>query len=221
MSLNRRDFSVSAALLGATGVMGTVPAWAQDNQLREGTDYIRLAKPVNLNTPAGKVEVLEFFWYSCPHCNTFEPMFEAWIKAQPDHVVVRRVPIAFQQNNNFVPQQKLYYTLESLNLVDKLHVPVFNAIHRERRRLTSDEAVFTWAEGQDVDLEEFKKTYNSFSVSNSVRRATQLQDEFRVEGVPSLGVAGKYYTDGTMARNLANALQVVERLVERERAEAA
>lgn len=215
MSVNRRVFSVSAALLGATGALtSALPAWAQaGGQLREGTDYVRLPKPVSTNVPAGKVEVIEFFWYACPHCNSFEPMFENWRKVQPDTVVVRRVPVAFQQNNNFVPLQKLYYTLETMQRLEDLHLAAFAAIHRERRRLNSDEAIFDWAQSQDVDIEEFKKVYNSFSVSNAARRASQLQDEYGVEGVPSLGVAGKYYTDGTMARNLANALQVVERLV--------
>ncbi|THU01562.1 thiol:disulfide interchange protein DsbA/DsbL [Lampropedia puyangensis] len=197
--------------------MGVAPVWAQSTAPVEGEQYVTLAKPVDLGTPAGKVEVLEFFWYSCPHCNAFEPMFDKWKRAQPADVIVRRVPVAFQQNGNFVPQQKLYYALESMNLLDKLHTAVFNAVHNERKRLTSDDAVFDWIKTQGVDVEEFKKTYNSFSVASSVRRASQLQDDYRVEGVPSLGVAGKYYTDGPKARNLANALQVVEYLIEQER----
>lgn len=221
MSLNRRQFSISTALLGATG-LGAMPALAQGqaqapSQPQEGVQYTKLASPVNLDTPAGKVEVLEFFWYSCPHCNSFEPMFESWKKAQPEDVIVRRVPIAFQNNNNFVPQQKLYYTLEAMNLLDKLHAAAFRAVHVERKRLNSDDAVIAWAKEQGVNEDEFKKMYSSFTVSNLVRRATALQNGFDVQGVPSLGVAGKYYTDGTMARNLANALIVVDHLIEAER----
>lgn len=216
MSINRRDFSISTVLLGATS-LSALPAWAQEPP-KEGQQYAKLATPVNLDTPAGKIEVLEFFWYSCPHCNSFEPMFETWKKAQPEDVIVRRVPIAFQQNGNFVPQQKLYYTLEALNLLDKLHMAAFRAVHTERKRLNSDDAVFEWVKGQPgVNLDEFKKMYNSFTISNLIRRATTLQNSFDVQGVPALGVAGKYYTDGTMARNLANALQVVNYLVEQER----
>lgn len=218
MSLNRRHFSLSAVALGAAGTFATTaPAWAQSNVPVDGEQYITMAQPVDLGTPAGKIEVLEFFWYSCPHCNSFEPMFNKWKQVQPDDVIVRRVPVAFQQNGNFVPQQKLYYALESMNLLDKVHPAVFNAIHNERKRLTSDDAVFAWIGTQGVDVEEFKKVYNSFAVTNAVRRASKLQDEYRVEGVPSLGVAGKYYTDGPRARNLANALQVVEYLIDEER----
>ena len=95
---------------------------------------------------------------------------------------------------------------------------VFGAIQNERRRLTSDEAVFEWVKAQSgVDLEEFKKLYGSFSVASAVRRATQLQNDFGVQGVPSLGVAGKYYTDGTMSSSLPRALEVVDYLVEQER----
>lgn len=220
MSMNRRDFSLTTALLGTAGALGGLPAWAQQAKTppQEGKDYVKLGTPVNLDTPPGKVEVLEFFWYSCPHCFTFEPMFANWVKAQPEHVLVRRVPIAFQQSGNFVPQQKLFYALEGMKLLDKLHVAVFGAIQNERRRLTSDEAVFEWVKTQSgVDLEEFKKLYGSFSVASAVRRATQLQNDFGVEGVPSLGVAGKYYTDGTMSSSLPRALEVVDYLVEQER----
>lgn len=218
MSLNRRQFSLSTALLGAAG-LGSLPAFAQGQPTapQEGQQYVKLPTAVDLDTPPGKIEVLEFFWYSCPHCNSFEPMFEAWKKAQPEDVLVRRVPIAFQQNNNFVPQQKLYYTLEAMNLLDKHHLSAFRAVHVERKRMNSDDAVIAWAKDQGIDEEEFKKMYNSFTVSNLIRRATALQNGFDVQSVPSLGVAGKYYTDGTMARNLANALLVVDHLVELER----
>ncbi|MDO4724210.1 MAG: thiol:disulfide interchange protein DsbA/DsbL [Comamonadaceae bacterium] len=218
--MNRRDFSLTTALLGTAGALGGLPAWAQQAKTppQEGQDYVKLSAPVSLDTPAGKVEVLEFFWYSCPHCFTFEPMFANWVKAQSEHVLVRRVPIAFQQNGNFVPQQKLFYTLEGMKLLDKLHVAAFGAIQNERRRLNSDEAVFEWVKTQSgVDLEEFKKLYGSFSVASAVRRATQLQNDFGVQGVPSLGVAGKYYTDGTMSSSLPRALEVVDYLVEQER----
>ncbi|RMX03062.1 thiol:disulfide interchange protein DsbA/DsbL [Corticibacter populi] len=218
--MNRRDFSLSTLLLGSAGALATVPAWAQGAAPQEGKDYIRLSQPVNTNVPQGKLEVLEFFWYSCPHCNSFEPTFANWVKAQPDDVAVRRVPIAFQQNANFVPQQKLYYALEGLGLLDRFHTAAFNAIHRERKRLNSDEAIFDWAKSVGIDVEEFKKTYNSFTVANSVRRATQLQNDFRIEGVPSLGVAGRYYVDGTMAGSLGRMLDVTEQLLAIERQKA-
>jgi len=184
---------------------------AQARQFKEGKDFKRLDKPVTPDAPAGKVDVIEFFWYSCPHCNAFEPVLEAWVKAAPKDVSVRRMPVAF--NASFVPQQKLYYTLEGMGKLEELHAKVFRAIHVEKQKLAKDDEILAWVTKQGVDVAKFKEVYGSFSVSNQVRRASQLQDAYGVEGVPSMGVAGKYYTDGTMAGSMQTVLQVVEHLV--------
>ena len=155
--------------------------------------------------------MIEFFWYSCPHCNVFEPQFEAWAKSQPADVVVRRVPVAF--NASFLPQQKLYFTLEGMNLLPQLHAKVFRAIHVERNGLKNDDAIFEWIGKQGVDVAKFKEVYNSFTVANQARKAAQLQNEYDVEGVPAMGVAGRYYTDGTKAGNMDNVLRVVNALI--------
>ena len=191
--------------------MGASSSWAQGAAPKEGKDYIKLGKPASVSAPAGKVEVIEFFWYSCPHCNAFEPQFEAWVKSQPADVVVQRVPVAF--NASFVPQQKLYFTLEGMNLLPQLHAKVFRTIHVERNLLKTDDAIFEWVGKQGVDLAKFKTVYNSFTVNNQVRKASQLQNEYDVEGVPAMGVAGRYYTDGTKAGNMENVLRVVNALV--------
>eukprot|EP01034_Spumella_vulgaris_P030006 gene30006-37152_t len=115
--MKRRDFSLgTAAALAATGL--ALPAHAQKTP-EEGSDYLALDKRVPVETPAGKVEVIEFFWYACPHCNAFEPKLEAWIKKNPADVVVKRVPVAFR--DNFVPQQRLFYTLEAMGKLDEVH----------------------------------------------------------------------------------------------------
>ena len=210
--MKRREFSVSAAsvLAASTVTLAAMPAHAQYKP-QAGKDYAVLDTRAPVDTPADKVEVIEFFWYSCPHCNEFEPQFEAWAKAVPADVVVHRVPVAF--NASFAPQQKLYYTLEGMNLLPSLHAKVFRAIHVERNRLATDDAIFEWVGKQGVDVAKFKATYNSFTVSNQIRKATQLQNEYDVEGVPSLGVAGRYYTDGTKAGNMENVLRVVNGLI--------
>lgn len=216
--MKRREFSLStASALAAAAVALPVatPALAQPRQFKEGKDYVRLAKPVQTDAPAGKVEVIEFFWYSCPHCNAFEPELEAWIKAAPKELLIRRVPVAF--NASFVPQQKLYFALESMGKVPELHVKVFRAIHVERLPLNKDDLIFDWIGKQGVDVAKFKETYNSFSVSNQVRKAAQLQEAYGVEGVPSMGVAGRYYTDGTMAGSMTGVLQVVDSLAAQAR----
>ena len=210
--MKRREFSLSTASAVAASAL-TLPlsmnAQAQ-RAFTAGKDFIKLDKPVATDAPAGKVEVIEFFWYSCPHCNAFEPAFEAWVKKAPANLVVRRIPVAF--NASFVPQQKLYFALEAMNLLPKLHTTVFRAVHVERKQLNKDDAIFEWIGQQGVDVAKFKEAYNSFNTANMLRKATQLQDSYRVEGVPSMGVGGKYYTDGTLAGSMQNVLQVVEYL---------
>ena len=210
--MKRREFSLAASAAAAGALtLGASSSWAQGAAPKEGKDYIKLGKPASVSAPAGKVEVIEFFWYSCPHCNAFEPQFEAWVKSQPADVVVQRVPVAF--NASFVPQQKLYFTLEGMNLLPQLHAKVFRTIHVERNLLKTDDAIFEWVGKQGVDLAKFKTVYNSFTVNNQVRKASQLQNEYDVEGVPAMGVAGRYYTDGTKAGNMENVLRVVNTLV--------
>ncbi len=204
--MKRREFSLSAAAMAAGAV--TLPAWAQP---REGKDYRKLAKPATVEAPAGKVEVVEFFGYFCTHCNAFEPTLNAWAKTAPKDIVLHRVPVNF--NAKTVPMQKLYYTLEGLGKVEPLHVQAFRYIHVERKPLQEDEQVFAWAKAQGLDVPKFKEMYNSFGVSNQIRKATQLQQAYDVEGVPSMGVAGRYYVDGTMAGSMENVLRIVEQLV--------
>jgi thiol:disulfide interchange protein DsbA len=204
--MKRREFSLTAATALAAGAF-SAPAMAQ---AREGKDYRKLSKPVASEAPAGKIDVIEFFWYSCPHCNVFEPTFAAWMKAAPKDLHVRRIPVAF--NGSFVPQQKIYFTLEGMGKLEEVHAKVFRAIHVDRLKLNKDEDIFDWMGKNGVDVAKFKEAYNSFTVSNQVRKATQLHDAYGVEGVPSMGVAGRYYTDGTMAGSMQNVLQVVEQL---------
>ena len=210
--MKRREFSVTAASAAAASALSLPFATTASAQakFKEGKEYQKLAKPVAPEAPAGKVDVIEFFWYSCGHCNAFEPTLEAWVKAAPKDLSIRRVPVAF--NASFVPQQKLYYTLAGMGKIDELHPRVFRAIHVEKQALAKDDDIFAWVGKQGVDVAKFKETYQSFTVSNQVRRATQLQDAYGVEGVPSMGVAGKYYTDGSMAGSMQSVLQVVEHL---------
>ena len=211
--MKRREFSLSAASAVAASALTLPvanPAMAQARQFKEGKDFKRLDKPVAPDAPAGKVDVIEFFWYSCPHCHAFEPTLDAWVKAAPKDLSIRRVPVAF--NASFVPQQKLFYTLEGMGKLDALHAKVFRAVHVEKAKLAKDDEILAWVTQQGVDVAKFKEVYGSFSVANQVRRASQLQDSYGVEGVPSMGVAGKYYTDGTMAGSMQTVLQVVEYL---------
>lgn len=217
--MKRRDFSLtcgaalaaSALVLPAARAQTTAPAQVQGKKPELGTDYLQLDKRAAVEAPAGKIEVVEFFWYSCPHCSVFEPTFDAWSKRVPKDVVVRRVPIAFRAD--FAPQQRLFYALEAMGLLDQLHRKVFAAIHSEKQGLATGEAIVDWVAKQGVDKAKFLENFNSFSVSTKTSRATQLQNAYKVEGVPALGVAGRFYTDGSLAKSMERSLQVVEFLI--------
>jgi len=214
--MQRRKFSLSAATLAAastwTGAL-TLPgaAIAQGKPLQAGTDYLVLDKPATSDAPKGKIEVVEFFWYSCQHCNSFEPQLEDWIKKAPKDVAVRRVPVSFRPD--FEPQQRLYYVLESMDKVEELHKKVFYAIHVEKQPLNTAELISAWADKQGLNKAKFVEAYNSFPIVTKARKATQLQEAYKVDGVPALGVAGRYYTSGSLAQTMERALSVTDHLI--------
>ncbi|MDE2417994.1 MAG: thiol:disulfide interchange protein DsbA/DsbL [Burkholderiales bacterium] len=209
--MKRRDFSRAATGVAMLSSLAPVATLAQSARPVAGTDYQVLDARAPVDAPAGKIEVVEFFWYSCPHCNAFEPALEAWVKKLPKDVVFHRAPVAFR--DDFVPQQRLYYALDAMGLVDKLHAKVFAAIHVERLNLTKADAIIEWVARQGVDRAKFVEQFNSFSTATKSSRAAKLQNEYRVEGVPALGIAGRFYTDGSLARSMERALQVTESLM--------
>lgn len=156
-----------------------------------GVDFRTLEKPQQ--TESGKkIEVTEFFWYSCPHCNALEPALVEWVKKQGDNIVFKRVPIAFRES--FVPQQKLYYTLEAMGKVDELHKKVFQTIHADRQQLDTENQITDFIVKQGIDKKKFLDLYNSFGVQTKAKRAAQLQEAYRVDGVPMVAVDGRYVT---------------------------
>ena len=211
--MKRRHFS--SALLATTAWLGQSTAWAQA-LFKAGKDYVVLDRPVPTDAGPGKVELLEFFWYSCPHCNKFEPTFAQWVKDAPKDVTVRRVPIAFR--DDFAPQQRLFYTLEAMDLLGSLHAKVFHAVHEERLPLNTEATILAWIEKQGVDKAKFGDIFKSYAVTSKIKKAVQLQNEFRIEGVPSLGVAGRFYIDGGLAGSMERALKVAESLIAQARA---
>jgi thiol:disulfide interchange protein DsbA len=214
--MQRRDFSLTLGSLAAGAlVLNPAGVFAQSAAPRAGTDYTQLGKPVPSEAPAGKIEVIEFFWYSCPHCNAFEPTLAAWVKALPKDVAFRRVPIAFRDDQ--ATQQKLFYALEVMGLVDRLHARVFAAIHDERQNLGTVDAITNWVVKQGVNKTKFSQQFNSFSVNTKANRARQTQDAYQIEGVPALGVAGRFSTDGAMAKSMERALSVADYLVAQSR----
>ena len=184
---------------------------AQLKRPEAGTDYLVLDKRAAVEAPSGKIEVVEFFWYNCPHCNQFEPMLDAWVKTVAKDVSVRRVPVAFR--DNFVPQQRMFYALEAMGVLEKLHAKIFTAIHGEKIVLDKSEVIADWVAKQGVDKAKFLEQYSSFSVSTKATKATQLQNAYKLEGVPALGIAGRFYTDGTLAKNMERGLLITDFLI--------
>lgn len=175
-----------ASLSLFTAIAGASPA-APVN----GTDYRTLEKPQQTDS-GKKVEVTEFFWYSCPHCNALEPSIEAWVKKQGDKIVFKRVPVMFR--DSFIPQQKLYFTLEAMGLVEQMHAKVFRAIHTERQQLDTDKQIADFIAKQGIDAKKFADVYNSFGVQTKVQRAAQLQAAYKIDGVPTIAIDGRYLT---------------------------
>ncbi len=197
MHPTRRELTLAAVASGLVGSLAPSDAAAQLAPV-EGTHYLRLATPVPTIAPAGKIEVIEFFWYECPHCNAFEPALDAWTKRLPDDVAFRRVPVWFREEP-FGPQQRLYYTLETLRLVPTLHRKVFQLIHGQRVRLRTPEDISAFALTNDLDPVKFMTVYNSPAVLARAQQARQLADGYGLDGVPAMGVQGRYFTNGTLA----------------------
>ena len=206
--MKRRDFALSlgagAALAGLSG-----PLRAQGGPV-EGRDYIKLDKPVAV--AAGKIEVVEFFGYWCPHCNAFEPQLDAWArKVVAEQVSFRRMAIAF--NAAHEPLQRLYFALEALNLVDSLHKKVFIAYHGQRQTLSNDNDIAAWAKANGADPTKLLDAMKSFSVATKLRQAKQLAADYGIDGVPTLGIQGRWRTAPSIAGTPERALAVTDALI--------
>ncbi len=210
--MDRREFSALAGASGAAVFGLPTTAAAQARAPKEGSDYVELERPAKVAAPAGKIEVVEFFWYSCQHCNRFEPELESWIKKVKPDVAVRRVPVAFR--DEMVPQQRLFYALEALGMVAAQHARVFAAIHGAKRALSTQSQIADWATDSGIDRVKFLAQYNSFTVSSKARAASELQQQYQVGGVPALGIAGRFYTDGALAQSMSRALFVTDYLLD-------
>ncbi|MDE1950959.1 MAG: thiol:disulfide interchange protein DsbA/DsbL [Burkholderiales bacterium] len=208
--MKRRDFTVrlAGAAFAATAQAAAPPV--------EGQQYVRLSTPLPVTLPPGKkVELIEFFWYECPHCFEFEPMLEAWLRKLPEDVYFHRVPVGFTARHQIT--QKLYYALLDMDQAEALHKKIFNAIHVQNQRLLSvdDMAAFVAANG--ADAARFRALYDSFQVSTQASKATRLADDYKIDGVPALGIQGRYYTSGALAGTYARTLETAGWLIARSR----
>lgn len=201
-----RKVAAVMGVLAATLVMAGA-ARAQDS------GYVTIDPP-QATSAAGKIEVLEFFQYGCPHCRVMEPLVAAWAKTLQDDVSVQRVPVAF--NAAMAAWQRLYFSLEALGRLD-LHAAVFKTVQDERKHLTSRGEVIEWAQKQGLDKEKFSAMYDSFGVGTKVNRANQLIKAYNLDSVPAMVVNGSYMTSPALSGGYQQTVDVADSLVTKVR----
>lgn len=193
-------------------------ATAAQAALIAGKEYTLLNPPQPVKA-GSKVEVIEFFWYGCPHCYDLEPTLNKWLAKLPKDVEFSRMPAIFR--GSWVPGARIFYTLEAMGVGEKLHGPVFDAIHRDNVHLDDDRVLIEWMGKQGVDKAKFAETWKSFSVQSKVERAKQLTQAYQFQGVPAVVVDGRYLTSVSNAGSPEALPAVLDALIDKARAERA
>ncbi|WP_323073045.1 thiol:disulfide interchange protein DsbA/DsbL [Mycetohabitans endofungorum] len=204
--------TLSAALLAVAVTLGAASlAQASPSAPVAGKDYTVLAPAHPVKAPAGKVEVTEFMWYGCPHCSEFDPYLEKWKAKQGANIVFRRVPVAFR--DQFTPHSKMLLALDVLGLSDKLAPAIFDEIHVKRNYLLTPDAQADFLAKQGVDKKKYLDAYNSFTVASELKRVSQMAQDYKIDGVPTVIVQGKYETGPAATNSLEGTAQVLDYLV--------
>ena len=216
IDMNRRDFSrqIAIASVAASGSFGLMPAALAQGEITEGREFTRLKDPVAV-AGGGKLEVLEFFGYWCPHCAAFEPTLEAWVRKLPADVSFRRIPVAFSAAQESF--QRLYFGIEAMGAINTLHGKVFTAIHGAHQRLDKDAELVALASANGVDGTKLLEAMKSFSVATKLSQARQAAQNYRVDGVPTLAVNGRFITSVGQAGSHERTVQVMDALIQRAR----
>jgi protein dithiol oxidoreductase (disulfide-forming) len=202
------------AALAFTAAAHAIPTDVQP--ITAGQDYTRLqaSLPVESHT---KIEVDEFFWYRCPHCDHLRPAFEAWMKTLPKDVEVRYVPAVF--NDQWLPGAKIFYALEDVGALARLHDKVFNAYHVENLNLNDEAVLFPWIAKQGVNRAQFEASYKSFSTQSRAMKGAQLARDAGINGVPSIMVEGEYVTSQSQTITEDRLFKVLDYLIQKVRQE--
>lgn len=198
------SLAIAALLPLSAGAQGKAPAPAK------GVNYVEL-NPVQPVDTAGKVEVIEFFWYGCPHCYNLEPLIDPWMKKLQKDTVFKRVPAIF--NEQWGVAGRVYYTLESLGEEERVRRQLFDAIHKENLKITDESAMLAWVGKHGIDGEKYKAAYRSFTVETKLRRAAQMTQSFHLSGVPTFAVQGKYIAGAEMNGERQQLLDVTDFLI--------
>lgn len=195
------------ALLAVAGLAGS--AAAQDTRARQNIEY-RLIAPQPVGT-GDKIEVIDFFWYGCPHCNNLQPALEEWIKRKPADVALRRIPAILR--DAWAPHVRIYYTLERLGELERLHQRVYFSYHVEGLQMSRPEVMEQWAASNGIDRDRWRAAYSSAEVDASIERARQLTEAYSVRGTPSLVVDGRFLTSSSMVSSYPEMVEVLEDLI--------
>ena len=208
-----RNLILSAALVSAS--LFGMSAQAADVPLIAGETYVELSNPVPVAQP-GKIEVVELFWYGCPHCYSFEPVINPWAEKLPADVHFVRIPAMF--GGPWDAHGQMFLTLEAMGVENKVHSAVFNAIQKDRKPLTTPDEMADFLATQGVDKDKFLATFNSFAIKGQISKAKELAKKYEVSGVPTMIVDGKYRFDLGTAGGPEEALNVADQLIAKERA---
>lgn len=203
-------------VLGAFCLLLATPAFSQESEFVEGGHYELLDEVQPVQT-GDKIEVVEMFWYRCPHCFRLEPYLLQWLENKPENAEL--VPIPAILNDNWAFHARAYFTFEALGLTEQLHGPFFDAIHRDRKPFNTAEQLAEWAAQQGADGEAIVGTFNSFAVNNKLNFARIMTAKYGISGVPAIIVDGKYRTSVSMAGSHDTLLELINYLVEKAAAE--
>jgi thiol:disulfide interchange protein DsbA len=215
--------AVASTMAAATPGAAAATVTAAPSPWQEGVNYTRFVPAQPTSVPAGQVEVIEFFWYGCPHCYALDPLIESWRKTKPAFVTFVRVPVMWSEGHRSTA--RLYYTIESMGKLDQLHGEIFKEIHVNNDQLiTSDpndtagaeKLQTTFVKKFGISEDAFKKAYHSFAVETALQRADQLEQRYRIEGVPTFVVNGKYVADVRSAGSPEKLLALVDDLAAQE-----
>jgi len=202
-------------ILGAALAISSLFALAVQAEPEAGKNYVELASPVPVAKP-GQIEVVELFWYGCGHCYQFESTINPWVEQLPEDVNFVRIPALFGGLWNVHGQG--FITLQALKVEPAVHAAVFDAIHKQGKKLATAEEMAEYLATQGVDKDAFLKTYNSFGVKSQMEKAKKLAMAYQINGVPVMVVNGKYRFDIGSAGGAKQALQVADYLIDKERA---
>lgn len=207
-------FARTLALFAAAVL--SLSAFAAPEEVFEGKDFTRASVPQPVAT-GKKIEVLEFFWYRCPHCNQLEPGLNAWLTKLPKDAQIRRVPAVFRED--WMPGAKIYYALEQMGQLNRLHDKVFDAYHVENLNLNDPAVLGSWVAKQGVDRQKFEGIYNSFSTQAKATQGARLATTYGVMGVPTFVIDGKYITSESMTGSEPRLFETLDQLIVKARSE--